>query len=873
MEQFEQQRLQEQHNGQKNWYHWGPYLSERQWGTVREDYSPHGTAWDYFPHDHARSRVYRWGEDGIAGISDQWQRLCFAVALWNGKDPILKERLFGLTGSEGNHGEDVKELYYYLDNTPTHSYMRHLYKYPQAEFPYAPLVHENARRSRHEPEFEVADTGVFQDQNYWDVYTEYAKADTDDLLIRISVHNRSAAPADLWLLPTLWFRNLWSFGLMDEKPAIALHDNGLGSTLTHESLGTFHFYFEAAEQLFFTENETNSEHIWGQPNDSPYVKDAFHTALIGGQTGIMEGKTSGTKFAPVYQLHLDAGASQTFSFRLSKAPLQKPFGAEFAKTFKLRQAEADVFYKQWLPAGADADAANIQRQAFAGMLWSKQYYNIDMPRWINGDPGQAAPPAARKTGRNSHWMSLNNEDIISMPDKWEYPWYAAWDLAFHCVPLAMIDSGFAKAQLLLFLREWYMHPNGQLPAYEWAFGDVNPPVHAWACLQVYKLEKKAGKPGDVDFLKRAFQKLLINFTWWVNRKDYKGNNVFEGGFLGLDNIGVFDRSNQIPGDGYLEQADGTAWMAMYSLNMLEMALEIAQHDATFEDVATKFFEHFIYIAESLNRIGQDWTGAWDEQDGFFYDIVALPDGSYVPVKVRSLVGLSTLFAAYVLPKAYLDKLPDFSRRLRWFQRYRLDNGQYLVLEEDPQSGDILLSLIPMQRLQRLLHAMLDEQEFLSPGGIRSLSKIHEQGYHVQIAGQDFGLRYEPAEGHSGLFGGNSNWRGPVWMPMNFLLVQCLHTYDRFYQNECKTAFPTGSGHELRLAEVAEQLAKRLIGMFRMDDSGARPINGHDPLYHTDPYFKDLVLFYEYFHGDTSRGVGAGHQTGWTGLVAKLIADL
>ncbi|MDX2134163.1 MAG: glucosidase [Saprospiraceae bacterium] len=873
MEQFEQQRLQEQQLGQKNWYQWGPYLSERQWGTVREDYSPDGQAWTHFPHDHARSRVYRWGEDGIAGISDQWQRLCFAVALWNGKDPILKERLFGLAGHEGNHGEDVKELYYYLDNTPSHSYMKHLYKYPQAEYPYGLLLQENARRSRQEPEFEIMDTGIFNDGKYWDVFTEYAKADADDLLIRISVHNRAAESASLWLLPTLWFRNLWTVGLLNEKPQIRLGDDVGSAVLNHETLGEYHFYFNDARHLFFTDNETNNERIWGQPNASPFVKDAFHTALIEGMPDWMAEKTAGTKFAPAYHIHLDGGKSGAFTFRLCKQAQQKPFGADFDKVFKKRVAEANTFYQSLVPTGANADTAAIQRQAFAGMLWSKQYYNIDIPRWINGDPGLPPPPAARHSGRNSHWMTLNNEDIISMPDKWEYPWYAAWDLAFHCVPLAMIDAEFAKEQLLLFLREWYMHPNGQLPAYEWSFGDVNPPVHAWACLQVYNLEKQSGKPGDVDFLKRAFQKLLINFTWWVNRKDHKGNNVFEGGFLGLDNIGVFDRSNEVPGGGYLEQADGTAWMGMYCLNMLEMALEIAQHDMTFEDVATKFFEHFIYIAESLNRIGQDWTGAWDEQEGFFYDIVGLPNNAYVPVKIRSLVGLSTLFAAYILPGKYMDKLPDFRRRLRWFQRYRTDNGQYLVLNEDKDSGDILLSLIPMDRLQRLLHAMLDEREFLSPGGIRSLSKIHENGYGVQISGQTFGLQYEPAEGVTNLFGGNSNWRGPVWMPMNYLLLQSLLTYDRFYAHQCMVELPTGSGRGVRLGAVAVELRKRLIGMFQQDENGRRPAHAHEPLYSTDPHFRDLVLFYEYFHGDTSRGAGASHQTGWTGLVAKLIADL
>ncbi len=876
-------RLQEHYSGQKNWLRWGPYLSERQWGTVREDYSAGGTAWDYFPHDHARSRVYRWGEDGIAGISDEWQRLCFAVALWNGRDPIIKERLFGLTGSEGNHGEDVKELYYYLDNTPTHSYMKHLYKYPQAEFPYAGLVRENGWRGREQPEYELLDTGVFQQDRYWDVFTEYAKADTDDLLVRITLQNRGPEPAELWLLPTLWFRNLWSFGLMKEKPVIRAASDPGHVLLTHEKMGDYHFYFQQPERLLFTENENNTERLWNQPNNTPFVKDAFHTALIYNDFTWLGDQSEGTKFAPLYRVQVAAGASRTFQFRLSAKDLKTPFGREFDRNFAARKQEADAFYENigplpsnprsgaFPPASEDTqtDRQNIRRQAFAGMLWSKQYFNIDMPRWLDGDPGQIAPPEGRKTGRNAHWRTLNNEDIISMPDKWEYPWYAAWDLAFHCVPLAMVDPGFAKSQLLLFLREWYMHPNGQLPAYEWAFSDVNPPVHAWACLQVYRLDHSR----DLDFLKRAFQKLLINFTWWVNRKDHKGNNVFEGGFLGLDNIGVFDRSNQIPGGGYLEQADGTAWMGMYCLNMLEMALEIAQHDPTFEDVATKFFEHFIYIAESLNRIGHDWTGAWDEQEGFFYDILALPGGEYIPMKVRSLVGLSTLFAVYVLPQEKLEKLPDFARRLRWFQKYRTDNGDYLVLDEDPVSGDLLLSLIPQERLGRLLQAMLDEREFLSPGGIRSLSKIHENGFSVRIDGQEFGLRYEPGESSSGLFGGNSNWRGPVWMPMNYLLIRALREYGKFFGTDYKVAFPSGSGQRLGLPEVADALSERLISVFEKDANGRRPVNGDDLIYADSPHFQDLVLFYEYLHGDTARGVGASHQTGWTGVVAALIGEV
>lgn len=861
---------------QPQWKKWGPYLSERQWGTVREDYSEHGNAWDYFPHDHARSRVYRWGEDGIAGISDDMQRICFALALWNGKDPILKERMFGLTGNEGNHGEDVKELYYYLDNTPSHSYMKHLYKYPQTEYPYAELVNTNRNRSRLENEFEILDTPAFTEGKYFDVFTEYAKNDTEDLLIRITIHNRADEKAFIAVLPTLWFRNLWSFGLLEEKPLmyLAKTPNGYGEVKAlHYQAGEYHFYFEKPGRTLFTENETNTEKLYGQPNKTPFTKDAFHTAVVEGQYGLLKDKNEGTKFAPVYEFNIDGHSSVTIKLRLSKKSIsQNPFDENFNEVFGTRIQEANEFYDQ-IATVKDKELRNIQRQAFAGMLWSKQYFNIDIPRWLNGDKDQPAPPEQRKQGRNHQWHSLNNEDIISMPDKWEYPWYAAWDLAFHCVPLSMVDPQFAKEQLVLFLREWYMHPNGQLPAYEWSFGDVNPPVHAWSCLQVYKMEKEKTGKGDIHFLKRVFQKLLINFTWWVNRKDHKGNNVFEGGFLGLDNIGVFDRSNTIPGGGTLEQADGTSWMAMYSLNMLEMALEISQYDNSYEDVTTKFFEHFVYIAESLNRIGENWTGSWDDEEGFFYDVLSMPDGRYIPLKVRSLVGLSTLFAVLVLKKDLLEKVPDFHKRLKWFQQYRKDNGQYLVIEDLKEHDDILLSLVPKDRLQRLLHALLDEKEFLSKGGIRSISKIHEQGYAVNIDGQEFGINYQPGEGASALFGGNSNWRGPVWMPMNYLLVQALRHFCDYYGEDCKVEYPTGSGNKILMSEVSNELSKRLVSVFQKDESGHRPVNDAYYIYRDDPHFKDLVLFFEYFHGDTGRGVGASHQTGWTGVVAELISRL
>lgn len=864
----EQQRLQ-----QPGWKKWGPYLSERQWGTVREDYSEHGNAWDHFPHDHARSRVYRWGEDGIAGISDDMQRICFALTLWNGKDPILKERLFGLTGNEGNHGEDVKELYYYLDSTPTHSYMKHLYKYPQAEYPYGDLVHTNRNRSKYENEYELLDTGLFNEGKYFDVFTEYAKQEEEDIGIRITIHNRGNDDAYVAALPTLWMRNLWSFGLMKEKPSIQLVENNdqYGfAKITHEQTGAYYFYFEKPVYTLFTENETNKERLYGQPNLSPFVKDAFHEAVVGKNVEWLQEKKEGTKFAPFYEFNIQAHSSVTIHLRLCKKEInENVFGKSFDELFTRRIEEADEFYNS-ITVTNDKDLFNIQRQAFAGMLWSKQYFNIDIPRWLNGDPGQLAPPEIRKTGRNHHWHSLNNEDIISMPDKWEYPWYAAWDLAFHCVPLSMVDPQFAKDQLILFLREWYMHPNGQLPAYEWAFSDVNPPAHAWSCLQVYKMDKaKTGKP-DIQFLERVFQKLLINFTWWVNQKDHKGNNVFEGGFLGLDNIGVFDRSNMIPGGGVLEQADGTSWMAMYSLNMLEMALEISQYNPAYEDVTTKFFEHFVYIAESLNRIGENWTGSWDEEEGFFYDVLSLPDGRYIPLKVRSLVGLSTLFAVLVLKKDLLEKLPDFHERLKWFQRYREDNGQYLVIEELKDHDDILLSLVPRERLEKLLKALLDEKEFLSKGGIRSISKLHETPYSVNIDGQEFGLNYQPAEGNSNLFGGNSNWRGPVWMPMNYLLVGALNTFAEYYKNDLTVELPTGSNQLVNLQTVSQEISKRLVSSFQQDDTGHRPVNDYFTIYRDDPNFKELVLFYEYFHGDTARGVGASHQTGWTGVVAELI---
>jgi hypothetical protein len=868
----EEKRLAEHYGKEKLWLKWGPYLSERQWATVREDYSENGQPWDYFPHDHARSRVYRWGEDGIAGISDSMQRICFALALWNGKDPILKERLFGLTGTEGNHGEDVKELYYYLDNNPTHTYMKHLYKYPQGGFPYAELLSVNKSRNKYEPEYELTDTGIFDNNLYFDVFTEYAKYNEEDICIKITAHNRAGEPAFIAVLPTLWFRNLWSFGETTQKLDIKEESDGEGYgrvKVSHHSAGEYYFYFDTPKRKLFTENETNTEKLYHQPNAAPFVKDAFHDAVGHNSFEIFEEKKNGTKFSPMYEFQVAAQSSVTIRLRLSPSLLNDPFSPEFEETFKRRIAETDEFYNS-LSKAKDEDEKNIQRQAFAGMLWSKQYYNIDIPRWLRGDPGQPQPPDSRFAGRNHEWMTLNNEDIISMPDKWEYPWYAAWDLAFHCVSLAMLDAEFAKQQLILFLREWYMHPNGQLPAYEWRFGDVNPPVHAWSCLEVFKTDKERTGVPDYKFLEKTFHKLLLNFTWWVNRKDHKGNNVFEGGFLGLDNIGAFDRSREIPGGGRLEQADGTAWMAMYCLNMLEIALELCQYNNAYEDVATKFFEHFVYIADSLNRLGEEWTGIWDEEQGFFYDVLAMPGDHYIPVKIRSLVGLSTLFAVLVIKKEMLEKVPDFYSRLKWFRNYRKENNQYRVIEDLVENDDILLSLVPRKKLERIMESLLDEKEFLSPGGIRSLSKIHETPYEIHINGQHFTLNYQPGESNSSLFGGNSNWRGPVWIPMNYLMILSLKKYCDYFRHQCVVSFPAGTSTSTPLTMVSKQITRRIISIFKKDETGKRPVHGNTSAYQNDPYFKDLLLFYEYFHGDTCSGLGASHQTGWTGLVADLI---
>lgn len=871
----EEKRLAVADQGHKLWRKWGPYLSERQWGTVREDYSPDGNAWDYFPHDHARSRVYRWGEDGIAGISDRFMHLCFSVAMWNGKDHIIKERLFGLNGHEGNHGEDCKELYYYLDNTPSHSYMKYLYKYPQAEFPYSLLRDENKRRGKDDREFEILDTGVFDNNKYFDVFIEYAKESEQDIFIKITAKNISNEPAELTLLPTLWLRNLWSFGLTKHRPTIQRvksNDRWEAVKVEHHRIGNFFLYYEKPDRALFTENETNMERIFNTPNGSPFVKDAINNAVIKNDFSIFEEKKEGTKFSPLYSGTIAGGESKVVKLRLSEWDVNEdPFDV-FDICFERNIREADEFYKKFIPEGLPEDLIKVQRQAFAGMLWSKQYYEIDVEAWLEGDPDQPAPPESRRKGRNKEWKGLYNKDIISMPDKWEYPWYAAWDLAFHCVPLAMIDPAFSKNQMITIMREWYMAPNGQIPAYEWAFGDVNPPVQAWAVLKIYHTEDKHYGKKDVDFLKRAFSKLMLNFTWWVNRKDSRGKNIFEGGFLGLDNIGIFDRSNRLPGGGRLEQADGTGWMAMFALNMMKMALEICQYDRSFEDVATKFYEHFVFISESLNKSGSQWVGAWDEEDGFFYDVLQLPGKKFIRLKVHSLVGLTPLYAVSLIEKEKLTDVPDFIKRMEWFRKYRLRKKKFVVIEDYEEGKDILFSLIPKDRVIKLIEAMIDENEFLAPGGIRSLSKRHTERYSISIEGEDYGLDYQPGESNTELFGGNSNWRGPVWFPTNYLLIEALREYHKYYGDSLKLEFPKGSGELLDLKEIANRICDRLIGIFRDHETGDRPVNEKHPFYREENN-KDLILFYEYFHGENSRGIGASHQTGWTGIVAKLIGSL
>ncbi|MCM4169101.1 hypothetical protein KCTC52924_00133 [Arenibacter antarcticus] len=870
----EEKRLEENLINSKDWHKWGPYLSERQWGTVREDYSPNGDAWNYFSHDSSRSRTYRWGEDGIAGISDRYCNICFGVALWNGKDSILKERLFGLTGPQGNHGEDVKELYYYLESTPSHSYMKHLYKYPQNEFPYKELVEENGKRGKQDLEYEILDTGIFDNNEYFDVFTEYAKADTQDILIKITVSNRSSKPAPLYLLPTLWIRNFWSFVGMPEKPSIKkqLHKGIPYVSIDHIYVGKYNMYFEEPSQLLFTENETNMEKIYVQANDHPYKKDLFHDMVINGDFSKTKKKQEGTKFSPMYKMQLEAGETKTIKVRLTNGTLETPFDDEFDSVFAKRIAESQEFLEATFP-NSDKEALELQKQAVAGLLWSKQYYNYEVEKWLQGDFKEFPPSPNRLNGRNNQWKTLRIHDILAMPDKWEYPWFAAWDTAFHCVSLALVDSNFAKDQLLLFTKEWYMSPSGQIPAYEWNFSDVNPPVQAWASLQVFQIEKKKTGKGDVEFLKRMFNKLALNFTWWVNRVDRDEKNVFEGGFLGLDNIGVFDRSNGVPGGGVLEQVDGTSWMALYCLNMLEMALEISLEDKSFEDMAMKYFGHFVFIAEALNTIKEGYKGSWDQNDGFFYDNLILPTGESFHIKVRSISGLLSLAAVLNIKKEYLEKLPRFCKSMEWFRKHRIENSKYQVMEEYTRGEDVLLSLVPKARLNILMSSVLNEKEFLSPYGIRSLSKVHEKPYNISIKGTNYSINYEPAESSTRLFGGNSNWRGPIWMPMNYLFIDSLREYHSYFGDKLKFNFPTGNDNNLNLRDISDQIGKRLIQIFEKDSEGNRPIHKLHQEKYQDPHFKELILFYEYFDGNNGRGAGASHQTGWTALVANLLKDI
>ncbi len=875
----EQERLQQTHQQQTRWKRWGPYVSERQWGTVREDYSAGGDAWTYLPHDQARSKAYRWGEDGLAGICDDTQYICFVLALWNGHDPILKERLFGLSGPEGNHGEDVKEYYYYLDNTPTHSYMKYLYKYPQAAYPYSSLVEENGRRDRSEPEYELIDTGIFADERYFDVFVEYAKADTDDILIRLTLINRGPEEATLDLLPTLWFRNTWAWKPDAERPSLH-HDNHAATPETtivraeHPSNGQRWLYCEGTPPLLFTENETNTQRLYNVPNPTPYVKDSIHEYIVAGKQEAVNHAQVGTKVAAHYHLTLAAGEQKSLHLRFSdKAPEDlHPFDAAFEETFAQRLQEANDFYATVIPSRLSDDEKLVQRQAFAGMLWNKQFYFYDVRTWLHGDPTEPPPPAERLTGRNSDWRHLYNMDVISMPDSWEYPWYASWDLAFQCVVLAPIDVAFAKEQLLLLLREWYMHANGQIPAYEWDFGAANPPLHAWAAYRIYKIEEQQTGKGDRAFLERVFQKLLLNFTWWVNQRDYAGKNVFQGGFLGLDNIGVFDRSRSLPDGAHIEQSDGTSWMGMYCLNMLSIAMELAREDAAYSDIASKFFEHFMYIAHAMNHAGPANLDLWDEQDGFYYDVLHSENNSHIPLKVRSMVGLIPLFATVILDMQHINQLPSFKWRMQWFIDHWEDSEQHMERKGQPgQDEQLLLSLVNRQKLPRILKYMLAENEFLSPYGIRSLSQYHrEHPFVLQFDSVSHSVDYEPAESTTAMFGGNSNWRGPIWFPLNYLIIGALQTYAQFYGETFKVEFPTGSGSSLSLQDSATELSHRLTDIFLCDKQGRRPVYGGVDVFQHGPHWQRLLQFYEYFHGDNGAGIGASHQTGWTGLVALLL---
>jgi hypothetical protein len=870
----EQERIEQNRLRREHWNRWGSYLSERAWGTVREDYSLKGNPWEYFPHDHARSRAYRWNEDGLLGFCDRHQRICFAIALWNGRDPFLKERLFGVSGDEGNHGEDVKEYYFYLDNTPTHSYMKALYKYPQTAFPYQELISENLRRSRAEPEYELIDTGAFDESRYFDVLVEYAKATPEDLLIRVTVANRGPEPATLHLLPSIWFRNTWSWN-GGARPELQKAANALGNIsaieLAEEIYGRRWLCCQGAPELLFAENETNNLRLWGVENRSRYVKDGINACVVDGDRAAVNPNGRGTKAAAHFVLELAPGESSVRRLRLADFCPAEPFNSAFEGVFAARIEEADEFYATIARRDSSEDARNVMRQALAGMLWSKQFYHYVVRDWLNGDGIPPPPPEERKHGRNCEWKHLYNADVISMPDKWEYPWYASWDLAFHCVALALVDSEFAKDQLVLMLREWYLHPNGQLPAYEWNFGDVGPPVHAWAAWRVYKMESKRRGRSDRAFLERVFHKLLLNFTWWVNRKDAEGRNMFEGGFLGLDNIGVFNRSEPLPGGGFIEQADGTGWMAMCSLNLMAIAMELACVDPAYEDVASKFWEHFLYIAKAINHLGTDDGGMWDPEDAFFYDLLHTPGGGHTPLKVRSMVGLIPLFAVETIEPALIAQLPGFARRMRWFIQNRPDFTKNVASMTVPGKGERrLLSVASPNQLRLILKRMLDENEFLSPFGIRSVSRAHKERPFVIHVDGEHSVGYEPAEGQTGLFGGNSNWRGPIWFPLNYLLIESLQKFHHYLGDDYKIECPTGSGHMMTLWQVAGEISRRLSRLFLREENGQRAAHGGHELFRADPHWRDLVLFYEYFHGDSGAGLGASHQTGWTALVAKLL---
>ena len=853
-----------------DWKKWGPYLTDRQWGTVREDYSQNGNAWEYIPHDAARSKAYRWGEEGIGGISDDKQILCFALSFWNGRDPILKERYFGLTGKEGNHGEDVKEYYYYLDNTPTHSYMKMLYKYPQKEYPYKKLIDENKNRNKLEPEYELIDTGIFEKDKYFDVFIEYCKNEADDILIRVTVHNRGADEAEINVVPQIWFRNTWSWGYDDYKPGITVnYDHVIFAE--HKDLGNYNLYCEKNCNFLFCENETNVKKLYGADNPKGYFKDGINDYIVNNKKDVINPQKYGTKAAVNYKITVLHEQPKTIKLRLTKSSFKNAF-EDFDKIFENRIKEADEFYSELQSNLENEDERNIQRQAFAGMLWNKQFYYYDIPQWLKGDPMQPVPPKERLKGRNSAWFQLNNADIISMPDKWEYPWYAAWDLAFHCISLAMVDSEFAKKQLVLLTREWYMHPSGQLPAYEWDFSDVNPPVHTWAAWRVYKIDQKNkdGK-GDIPFLESVFHKMLLNFTWWVNRKDKDDRNIFQGGFLGLDNIGVFDRSAGLKPGEYLEQADGTAWMAMFSLNMLRISLELSKENPIYQDLATKFLEHFLYIAGAMTNLGGEGINLWDENDEFYYDILNTPNG-YNRIKIHSMVGLIPLFAVEVIEPDIIENCPEFAERMDWFLNYRPDLSNLVSRWNVKGKGERrLFSLLRGHRLKRILKRMLDESEFLSEYGVRALSKFHQNNpYIFNNDGNTFTINYEPAESETGLFGGNSNWRGPIWFPMNFLIIESLQRFHHYYGDDFKVEYPTNSGKYYTLKEISEELTNRLKKIFVKNKEGQRPVFGTYNKFQTDPHFKDYILFYEYFHGDEGRGLGASHQTGWTGLIAKVL---